>query len=104
MTKLQELYLRRRSRSEQSDQRQANQAANISHQPRASPDSTSLASRIEFPTMTPQSNDYERRTVRRFIGLPRVQSRAVRPPLLLAVCPGQLRLSVSPGPSPVPWE
>jgi hypothetical protein len=28
-------------------------AANIFHQPRASPDSTSLASRIEFPTMTP---------------------------------------------------
>src|SRR6266481_5862714 len=52
MTKRQDLYLQRRSRSEQSDQRQPNQAANISHQPRASPDSTSLASRIEFPTMT----------------------------------------------------
>src|SRR6266540_6075227 len=51
MTKRQDLYLQRRSRPEQSDQRQPNQAANISHQPRASPDSTSLASRIEFPTM-----------------------------------------------------
>src|SRR5258708_35643205 len=52
MTKRQDLYLQRRSRPEQSDHRQPNQAANISHQPRASPDSTSLASRIEFPTMT----------------------------------------------------
>src|ERR1700724_1974782 len=52
MTKRQDLCLQRRSRPEQSDQRQANQPANISHQPRASPDSTSLASRIEFPTMT----------------------------------------------------
>src|SRR6202048_1869704 len=52
MTKRQDLYLQRRSRPEQSDQRQPNQAANISHQPRASPNSTSLASRIEFPTMT----------------------------------------------------
>src|SRR5437899_7985900 len=48
----QDLCLQRRSRPEQSDQRQPNQAANISHQPRASPDSISLASRIEFPTMT----------------------------------------------------
>src|ERR1700693_5070876 len=52
MTKRQDLCLQRRSRPEQSDQRQPNQAANISHQPRASPNSTSLASRIEFPTMT----------------------------------------------------
>src|SRR6266478_941054 len=52
MTKRQDLCLQRRSRPEQSDQRQPNQAANISHQPRASPDSTLLASRIEFPTMT----------------------------------------------------
>jgi hypothetical protein len=52
MTKRQDLRLQRRSRPEQSDQRQPNQAANISHQPRASPDSTSLASRIEFPTVT----------------------------------------------------
>src|SRR5258706_7235490 len=52
MTKRQDLYLQRRSRPEQSDQRQPNQAANISHQPRALPDSTLLASRIEFPTMT----------------------------------------------------
>src|SRR5260370_42545212 len=52
MTKHQDLCLQRRSRPEQSDQRKPNQAANISHQPRASPDSTSLASRIEFPTMT----------------------------------------------------
>src|ERR1700737_3997037 len=52
MTKRQDLCLQRRSRPEQSDQRQANQPANISHQTRASPDSTSLASRIEFPTMT----------------------------------------------------
>src|SRR5260370_15116563 len=52
MTKRQDLCLQRRSRPEQADQRQPNQAANISHQPRASPNSTSLASRIEFPTMT----------------------------------------------------
>src|SRR5260370_1557144 len=52
MTNSQDLCLQRRSRPEQSDQRQANQPANISHQPTASPDSTSLASRIEFPTMT----------------------------------------------------
>jgi hypothetical protein len=52
MTKRQDLCLQRRSRPEQSDQRQPNQAANISHQPRASSDSTSLASRIEFPTVT----------------------------------------------------
>src|SRR5258705_6797837 len=52
MTKRQHLCLQRRSRPEQSDQRQPNQAANISHQPRASPNSTPLASRIEFPTMT----------------------------------------------------
>src|SRR5277367_2282978 len=52
MTKRQDLCLQRRSRPEQSDQRQPNQAANISHRPRASPNSTSLTSRIEFPTMT----------------------------------------------------
>src|SRR6202140_4646336 len=52
MTKRQDLYFQRRSRPEQSDQRQPNQAANVSHQPRASPNSTPLASRIEFPTMT----------------------------------------------------
>src|SRR5260370_41838585 len=52
MTKRQDLCVQRRSRPKQSDQRQPNQAPNISHQPRASPDSTSLASRIEFPTMT----------------------------------------------------
>src|SRR3977135_2862367 len=52
MTKRQDLYVQRRSRPKQSDQRQPNQAANISHQPRASPDSTSLASQIEFPIMT----------------------------------------------------
>src|SRR6202140_827985 len=52
MTKRQYLYLQRRSRPEQSDQRQPDQAANISHQPRASPNSTPLASRIEFPTTT----------------------------------------------------
>jgi hypothetical protein len=52
MTKRQDLYLQQRSRPEQSDQREPNQAAKIFHQPRASPDSTSLASRIEFPTMT----------------------------------------------------
>src|SRR5450759_1438631 len=61
MTKRQDLCLQRRSRPEQSDQRQPNQAANISHQPRASPDSTSLASRIEFPTMTAPSNHHRRR-------------------------------------------
>src|SRR5882672_3247367 len=53
MAKRHDLYLQRCSRPEQSDHRQPDQAANISHQPRASPDSTSLASRIEFPTMTP---------------------------------------------------
>jgi hypothetical protein len=52
MTKRQDLRLQRRSRPEQSDQRQPNQAANISHQPRASPNSTTLTSRIKFPTMT----------------------------------------------------
>jgi hypothetical protein len=52
MTKRQHLCLQRRSRPEQSDQHQPNQAANISHQPRASPNSTSLAARIEFPTVT----------------------------------------------------
>jgi hypothetical protein len=52
MTKRQDLCLQRRSRPEQSGQRRPNQAANISHQPRASPNSTSLASRIEFPTVT----------------------------------------------------
>jgi hypothetical protein len=52
MTKRHDLCLQRRSRPEQSDQRQPNQAGNISHQPRASPNSTPLASRIEFPTMT----------------------------------------------------
>jgi hypothetical protein len=56
MTKRQDLCLQRRSRPEQSDQRQPNQAANISHQPRASPNSTSLASRIEFPTVTTGGN------------------------------------------------
>jgi hypothetical protein len=58
MTKRQDLCLQRRSRPEQSDQRQANQPANISHQPRASPNSTSLASRIEFPTMTGRSPNF----------------------------------------------
>jgi hypothetical protein len=52
MTKCQDPCLQRRSRPEQSDQLQPNQAANISDQPRASPISTSLASRIEFPTVT----------------------------------------------------
>src|SRR3979409_668882 len=60
MTKRQDLCLQRRSRSEQSDRRQPNQAANISHQPRASPDSTALTSRIEFPTMTGSVLDRER--------------------------------------------
>jgi transposase len=41
---------------EQSDQRQPNQTNNISHHPRASPDSTALTSRIEFPTMTGVAN------------------------------------------------
>src|SRR6202022_1074056 len=57
MTKRQDLCLRQRSRPEQSDQRQPNQAANISHQPRASPNSTPLTSRIEFPTMTEPEPD-----------------------------------------------
>src|SRR6202047_3392838 len=52
MTKRQDLCLQRHLRPEQSDQCQPNQAANISHQPRASPNSTSFTSRIEFPTMT----------------------------------------------------
>src|SRR5882757_2075896 len=53
MTKRQNFCLQQCSRPEQSDQRQPNQAATISHQPRASPDSTALTSRMEFPTMTP---------------------------------------------------
>src|ERR1700757_5329963 len=52
MTRRQDLCLQRRSRPEQSDQCQPDQAANISHQPRASPNSTPLASRIKFPTIT----------------------------------------------------
>src|SRR4029077_6407005 len=52
MTKRQDLYLQRRSRSDQSDQLQPNQAKSIPHEPRASPDSAALTSRIEFPTMT----------------------------------------------------
>jgi DNA-binding transcriptional LysR family regulator len=44
--------LRSGVRPEQSDQRQPNQAKSISHEPRASRDSTALTSRIEFPTMT----------------------------------------------------
>src|ERR1700720_870879 len=58
MTKRQDLCLQRRSRPEQSDQCQPNQAANISHQPRASPNSTSFTSRIEFPTMTRRTAKY----------------------------------------------
>src|ERR1700716_1144000 len=74
MTKRQDLYLQRRSRPEQSDQPQPVQAANISHQPRASPDSTSVASRIEFPTMTGAKERRSRReaqrsTFARFFGL-----------------------------------
>jgi hypothetical protein len=61
MTKRQDLGLQRRSRPEQSDQRQPDQAANISHQPRASPNSTPLASRIEFPTMTGGQVRYRQR-------------------------------------------
>jgi hypothetical protein len=38
---------------EQSDQRQPDQAADISHKATASPDSSSLASQIGFPIMTP---------------------------------------------------
>src|SRR6185312_495086 len=51
MTKRQALYLQRGSRPEQSDQHQPHQAKSISHEPRASPDSAALTSRIEFPTM-----------------------------------------------------
>src|SRR5882757_5953739 len=79
MAKRQDLYLQRRSRPEQSDQCQPNQAANISHQPRASPDSTSLASRIEFPTMTtfvPIRRD------RRTTSAMRRRSRAVQRPTM----------------------
>src|SRR4029077_13323972 len=60
MTKRQDLCLQRRSRPEQSDQRQPNQANSISHEPRASPDSTALTSRIEFPTMTAPGSDSHR--------------------------------------------
>src|ERR1700694_1019387 len=67
MTKRQDLCLQRRSRPEQSDQRQPDHAANISYQPKASPDSTSLASRIEFPTMT--AGHYDEFRVR--VDLPR---------------------------------
>src|ERR1700754_1164305 len=73
MTKRQDLCLQRRSRPEQSDQRQPDQAANISHQPRASPNSTSLASRIEFPTMT--APDSARQSIaRRRVATQAVQS------------------------------
>jgi hypothetical protein len=65
MTKHQDLCLQRRSRPEQSNQRQPNQAANVSHQPIASPNSTPLASRIEFPTMTSVvSNKWQNRSNR----------------------------------------
>src|SRR5712664_2822083 len=67
MTKGQDLRLQRRSRPEQSDQRQRNQAANISHQPRTSPNSTSLASRIEFPTMTGGSAVRDQHSGARFL-------------------------------------
>src|SRR5215831_21034867 len=63
MTKRQDLCLQQRSRPEQSDQREPNQAANIFHQPRASPDSTSLASWIEFPTMTGGEIERERQAI-----------------------------------------
>jgi hypothetical protein len=55
--------LQRCSRREQSDQRQPNQTHDISHQPRASPDSTALTSRIEFPTMTGVVGSLEARRV-----------------------------------------
>src|SRR4030081_3541626 len=78
MTKRQDLYLQRRSRPEQSDQRQPNQAANISHRPRASPDSTSLASRIEFPTMTHEPT-VERSMKALSVGLPGLEKSSVTP-------------------------
>src|ERR1700738_4292580 len=68
MTKRQDLYLQRRSRPEPSDQRQPNQAKSISHEPRASPDSTALTSRIEFPTMTAPRSQANCK-VSRFAGL-----------------------------------
>src|SRR5882724_1392094 len=52
VTKRQNLSFQRRSRLEQSDQRQPDQAADISHKAKASPDSSSLASQIGFPIMT----------------------------------------------------
>src|ERR1700759_2133952 len=60
MTKRQDLCLQRRSRPEQSDQRQPDQAANILHQSRASPNSNPLASRIKLPTMTGSGPDAQR--------------------------------------------
>ena len=75
MTKRQDLCLQRRSRPEQSDQRTPNQAANIPHQPRASPNSTSLASRIEFPTMTGIDNAEKDGSRRKPCGIGRQQIR-----------------------------
>jgi hypothetical protein len=48
VTKRQNLSFQRHSRLEQSDQRHPDQADDISHKAKASPDSTSPASQIKF--------------------------------------------------------
>jgi hypothetical protein len=52
VTRRPNLSFQRHSRLEQSDQRRPDQAADISHKAKASPDSTSLASQIWFPIRT----------------------------------------------------
>src|SRR6476469_2516389 len=55
MTKDQYLGFQRGPRPEQSDQRQPDQAASFSHKAEALRDSASVASRIRFPTGTPDA-------------------------------------------------
>src|SRR5467141_660298 len=52
MTQNRVFSLKRGPRRERSDQRQPNQAIDLSHKAGASPDSISVASKIEFPTGT----------------------------------------------------
>ena len=65
VTKRQNLSFQRHSRLEQSDQRQPDQAADISHKAKASPDSSSLASQIGFPITTGVQSFGEKRAFRR---------------------------------------
>src|ERR1700738_5274263 len=53
MTQNRVFSLKRDPRPERSDQRQPNYATDLSHKAGASPDSISVASKIEFPTGTP---------------------------------------------------